>query len=102
MNGHIKSAEKFKAQCSFQYKSFLLKFILDCYFLIWDLTQIPTEIKVIQKFIVQRHSVLVFSAETTNMNNDKPSDEGVFMMQISPRGEDYSHHEFISQWRFFL
>lgn len=34
--------------------------------------------KVNQKFIVQRHSALVFSADTTNMNNDMISDEEVF------------------------
>ena len=58
--------------------------------------------KVNQKFIVQRHSALVSSADTTNMNNDSISDEGVFVMQISPQGEDYSHHEFISQFTFFF
>lgn len=77
-------------------------FWLFFFFLIWDIAQIPTEMKVNQKFIVQGYSALVFSADTTNRNNDKPSYEGVFMMQISPGGEDYSHHEFISQFSYFL
>lgn len=71
------------------------------FFLIQNAAHIPTELKVNQKFIVQRHSALVFPADTTNMNNDKASDEGVFVMQISPWGEDCGYHEFISQFSFF-
>lgn len=58
--------------------------------------------KVNQKFIAQGHSAFVFSADTTNKNNDQPTCEGAFMMQISPGAEEYSHHEFISQFSYFL
>lgn len=80
---HINSLENLKLNVTSHINDFYGNLLL-VYFLIQDIAQIPTEVKVNQKFIVQRYSALVFSLDTTNMNNDEPSEEGVFMMQISP------------------